>query len=56
MLKSIDVKGALNSGLISYAVDGTQFLAAEAGGAQLNSAGITRPLRVGGPLRVKIFS
>jgi mono/diheme cytochrome c family protein len=45
---SIDVKGALNSGLISYAVDGTQYLAAEVGGAQLNSAGITRPLRVDG--------
>jgi alcohol dehydrogenase (cytochrome c) len=55
VLKSIDVKGALNSGLISYAVDGTQYLAANVGGAQLNSAGITHPLRVGGPLRVKIF-
>jgi outer membrane protein assembly factor BamB len=53
---SIDVKGALNSGLISYAVDGTQYVAAEVGGLALNSAGITRPLRVGGPLRVKIFA
>jgi alcohol dehydrogenase (cytochrome c) len=52
---AIDVKGALNSGLISYAVDGTQYVAVEVGGLALNSAGITRPLRVGGPLRVKIF-
>lgn len=55
VLKRIDVHGALNNGLISYAIDGTQYVAAEVGGISLNSAGITRPLRVGGPLRVEIF-
>jgi alcohol dehydrogenase (cytochrome c) len=56
VLKSIDAQGALNNGLISYAINGTQYVAAEVGGLSLNSAGITKPLRVGGPLRVKIFS
>ncbi len=55
VLKRIDVHGALNNGLISYAVDGTQYVAAEVGGISLNPPGITRPLRVGGPLRVEIF-
>jgi outer membrane protein assembly factor BamB len=41
--------------LKSIDVNGTQYLAAEVGGLSLNSSGITRPLRVGGPLRVKIF-
>lgn len=56
LLKKIDVKGALNNGLISYAVAGEQYVAAEVGGVSLNSAGITRPLRSGGPLRVDIFA
>jgi len=55
VLNQIDTKGALNNGLISYAINGIQYVAAEVGGTSLNPPGITRPLRVGGPLRVKIF-
>ncbi len=55
-LHRIDTKGAINSGLISYAVDGTQYVAAEVGGLSLNPPGITRPLRSGSALRVKIFA
>jgi mono/diheme cytochrome c family protein len=55
VLKRINAQGALNNGLISYATNGTQYVAAEVGGVSLNSPGITKPLRVGGPLRVKIF-
>jgi alcohol dehydrogenase (cytochrome c) len=46
VLKRIDAKGALNNGLISYAVDGTQYVAAAAGGLTLNCAGVAGPLRV----------
>jgi alcohol dehydrogenase (cytochrome c) len=49
VLDHIDAEGALNNGLISYAVDGTQYLAAVVGGAALNTAGVA------GPLRVSIF-
>ena len=49
VLKHIDVGGALNSGLISYAVDGTQYVAAAVGGVTLNPRGIA------GPLAVKVF-
>lgn len=42
--------------MVKLAISCTQYPAAEVGGPPLNSAGITRPLRVGGPLRVKIFS
>lgn len=55
LLKRIDAQGGLNNGLISYAIAGTQYVAAEVGGTTLNPPGITRPMRVGGPLRVKIF-
>jgi alcohol dehydrogenase (cytochrome c) len=50
LLKSIDVRGALNSGLISYQVDGEQYVAAAVGGATEN------PSTVAGPLRVVIYS
>ena len=49
LLKSIDVKGALNSGLISYSVDGVQYVAAAVGGPTEN------PSTVAGPLRVSIY-
>jgi alcohol dehydrogenase (cytochrome c) len=49
VLKQIDVKGALNSGLISYRVDGEQYVAATVGGPTEN------PSTVAGPLRVSIF-
>ncbi|HWA90195.1 MAG TPA: PQQ-binding-like beta-propeller repeat protein [Rhizomicrobium sp.] len=56
VLKTLNVGGAVNSGLISYDVDGTQYVAAEVGGLSLNAPGITDPLRPGGPLRVKVFA
>ncbi len=46
VLKRIDAKGALNNGLISYAVDGSQYVAAAVGGLSLNSAGVSGKLRV----------
>lgn len=49
VLRHINVGGALNSGLISYAVDGTQYVAAAVGGICLNVAGVS------GPLKVSIF-
>jgi alcohol dehydrogenase (cytochrome c) len=49
LLKSIDTGGALNSGLISYAVGGTQYVAATVGGVTEN------PSTVAGPLRVAIY-
>ena len=55
-LHSVDAEGAINSGLISYGIGGTQYVAAEVGGLSLNPPGITHPLRVGGPLRLKIFA
>jgi PQQ-like domain len=49
VLKRIDVGGALNSGLISYQVDGEQYVAAAVGGTTEN------PSTVAGPLRVSIY-
>jgi alcohol dehydrogenase (cytochrome c) len=49
LLKSIDAGGAINSGLISYSVDGEQYVAATVGGATEN------PSAVAGPLRVSIY-
>jgi len=49
LLRRIDVGGALNNGLISYAVDGTQYLAAAVGGISLNPSGVA------GALRVRVF-
>jgi alcohol dehydrogenase (cytochrome c) len=49
VLKRIDVKGALNNGLISYEVKGEQYVAAAVGGITEN------PHSVAGPLRVSIF-
>jgi cytochrome c553 len=49
VLKHIDVGGALNSGLISYAVDGTQYLAASVGGVTLNPRGVS------GPIALKVY-
>jgi alcohol dehydrogenase (cytochrome c) len=49
-LKLIDVRGALNNGLISYEVKGEQYVAAAIGGPTEN------PSTVAGPLRVSIFS
>ena len=46
VLKRINAGGALNNGLISYAVNGTQYVAAAAGGLTLNCAGVAGPLRV----------
>jgi outer membrane protein assembly factor BamB len=46
VLHRIDAQGALNNGLISYAVDSTQYLAVAAGGTALNTAGVSGPLRV----------
>jgi alcohol dehydrogenase (cytochrome c) len=50
LLRSIDTGGALNSGLISYAVAGEQYVAAAAGGASEN------PSKVAGPLKVSIYA
>jgi alcohol dehydrogenase (cytochrome c) len=50
VLTRIDAGGALNNGLISYALDGRQYVAAAVGGATLNSAGVS------GPLKVSIFA
>jgi hypothetical protein len=44
VLKHIDAGGALNNGLISYAVDGTQYVAAAVGGVTLNPRGVAGPL------------
>jgi alcohol dehydrogenase (cytochrome c) len=49
VLKRIDVKGALNNGLISYEVEGEQYVAAAVGGITEN------PHAVAGPLRVSVF-
>jgi alcohol dehydrogenase (cytochrome c) len=49
LLHSIDIGGALNSGLISYAVDGQQYVAATVGGSNEN------PNPVAGPLRVVVY-
>jgi alcohol dehydrogenase (cytochrome c) len=49
VLRRIDVKGALNNGLISYEVKGEQYVAAAVGGITEN------PHTVAGPLRVSIF-
>ena len=45
-LRSIDTKGALNSGLISYSVAGQQYVAAAIGGATENPSPVAGPLRV----------
>lgn len=49
LIRSIDTGGALNSGLISYSVDGVQYVAATVGGTSRN------PSSVAGPLRVVIY-
>jgi alcohol dehydrogenase (cytochrome c) len=49
VLERLDAGGALNNGLISYAVDRTQYVAAIVGGVALNTAGVA------GPMRVSIF-
>ena len=49
VLKHIDAGGALNSGLISYALDNRQYVAAAVGGVTLNTAGVA------GPLKISIF-
>jgi PQQ-dependent dehydrogenase (methanol/ethanol family) len=46
VLKRLDAHGALNHGLISYAVDGNQYVAAAVGGLTLNANGVSGPLRV----------
>jgi mono/diheme cytochrome c family protein len=46
ILKRIDAKGALNHGLISYAIDGNQYVAAAVGGLSYNAYGVSGPLRV----------
>jgi alcohol dehydrogenase (cytochrome c) len=46
VLRHLDAGGAMNSGLISYAVDGTQYVAAAVGGICLNVAGVSGPLKV----------
>ena len=46
VLNRIDVNGALNNGLISYALDGTQYVAAAVGGVTLNPAGVGGALKV----------
>jgi alcohol dehydrogenase (cytochrome c) len=46
VLDRIDAGGALNNGLISYMVDGTQYVAAAVGGVALNTAGVAGSLRV----------
>lgn len=50
VLNHLDVGGALNNGLISYAVDGTQYVAGAVGGVTLLARG------VGGALKVKVLS
>ena len=50
LIKSINTGGALNSGLISYSVDGVQYVAANVGGPTQN------PSAVAGQLRVVIYS
>jgi alcohol dehydrogenase (cytochrome c) len=47
--KHFNLGGALNNGLISYAIEGTQYVAATVGGATLNTRGVS------GPLTVEIF-
>jgi alcohol dehydrogenase (cytochrome c) len=49
VLNCLDVGGALNNGLVSYSVSGTQYVAAAVGGVTLNPRGVS------GPLAVKIF-
>ena len=46
LINRIDAQGALNNGLISYAVDGTQYVAAAVGGTSLNPSGVAGELRV----------
>jgi alcohol dehydrogenase (cytochrome c) len=46
LLRSIEVGGALNSGLISYSVGGEQYVAAAAGGITENPSTLSGPLRV----------
>lgn len=46
ILKHFDVGGALNNGLISYAVDGTQYVAAAVGGVSLNPRGVAGALKI----------
>jgi alcohol dehydrogenase (cytochrome c) len=46
LLKRLDAGGALNNGLISYAVGGEQYVAATVGGATENPSTIAGPLRV----------
>lgn len=46
VLKRINAGGALNNGLISYAVDGTQYVAAAVGGLTLNISGVAGATRV----------
>lgn len=55
-LHRVNSGGAINSGLISYAVDNVQYVAAEVGGLSLNPPGITQPLRPEATLRFKIFA
>jgi alcohol dehydrogenase (cytochrome c) len=55
VLNQINTGGALNNGLISYAIGGNQYVAAAVGGISLNSPGITRPLRGGSSLKVSIY-
>jgi len=49
LLNSIDTGGAVNNGLISYAVGGQQYVAAAVGGATEN------PSTVAGPLKVSVY-
>lgn len=49
VLNHLDVGGALNNGLISYAVDGTQYVAAAVGGLSLLTD------HASGPLKVKVM-
>jgi mono/diheme cytochrome c family protein len=47
LLHQINTRGALSNGLISYAADGHQYIAAAVGGATLNTtAGVAGALRV----------
>jgi alcohol dehydrogenase (cytochrome c) len=47
LLHQINTKGAISNGLISYAVDGNQYVAAAVGGATLNTtAGVAGELRI----------
>jgi alcohol dehydrogenase (cytochrome c) len=43
LLKRIDAGGALNNGLISYAVEGAQYVAAAVGGATENPSTVAGP-------------